>query len=168
MASSGVWENVNALQDTHFWWCLWNIILYNISLPHLFAILVPTCWHICQYVSLMADDIANFFNVGCDRCYSHCSSWKLLGCYSGRYFLLMWLIMATLWDGWWCCHCGRWNSQIFVMTDLTVIVAAGIATLWDNWWCCNCGRWNSHFMWMADVICHCGRWNCYIIDWLML
>ena len=56
-----------ALQDTHFLWCLWNIILYNIIfllkflLAHLYAIVVPICWHSCQYVSLMADGIANFF-----------------------------------------------------------------------------------------------------------
>ena len=35
-------------------------ILFFIILAHLFAIIVPSCWHSCQYVSIMADGIANF------------------------------------------------------------------------------------------------------------
>ena len=54
-----------------------GILFFITLLAHLFAIIVPTCWHSCQYVSMMADGIANFFFVGCDRCYwdSHCSQY---------------------------------------------------------------------------------------------
>ena len=142
-----------ALQDTRIWWCLWNIILYNsiISLAYLFAIIVPTCWHSCQYVSLMAYGIANLFYVGCDRCYCHCSSWKPLGCYTGICFLPLWLIMATLWDGSWCSNCGRWNSHFMWMADVISNVADGIATCM-----------------VADVSANCGRWNSHFLRWLML
>ena len=53
-------------QDTHFLWCMWNFILYNTDF----------CWNYffqmlayLPYVMLMAYVIANFFDVGCDRCY---------------------------------------------------------------------------------------------------
>ena len=99
----------------------------------MFAIIVTICWHSCQCVALVADGIATFF-VCCDRCYCHCGYWKPLGCYDGRCFLPMWL--ANLWDGWYCCHCGMWNSHIFGMTDVIVIVADGITTLRHKAWCC--------------------------------
>ena len=63
MASSGVWQNVILCKKPTFDGVCGMLILYNItiSLVHLFANIVPTCWHSCQYVSLMANSIANFF-----------------------------------------------------------------------------------------------------------
>ena len=88
MDPSGVWENVVLCKTPTFdgvCGILFSIILY-FSLTHLFAIIVPTCWHSCQYVALMADGIAKFSHVGCDKCYCHYTSWKPLGCYNGRCF----------------------------------------------------------------------------------
>ena len=102
-----------------------GIIFFIILLAHLFAIIVPTCWHSCQYVSMMADGIANFFLVGCDRCYCHCISWKPLRCYNDRCFLPMWLIIAI-------------DGIISVADGIATSVMADIIT--------TCGRWNSHFL----------------------
>ena len=95
LASSGVWQNV-MLCKTPTFDGVCGILFFIISFAHLCAMIVPTCWHSCQYVSMMADVIANFCLVGCDRCYCHCSSWKPLRCYNGRCFLPTWLIMAIL------------------------------------------------------------------------
>ena len=40
---------------------VYRLLFFIILLTHLFAIIVPTCWHICQCVSILADGIANFF-----------------------------------------------------------------------------------------------------------
>ena len=110
-----------------------GVLFFIILLAHLFAIIVPTCWHSCQYVSMMADGIANFFFVGCDRCYCHCSSWKPLKplrCYNGRCFL---------------CQCGKlW--PFYEMADDVVIVADGIVTFLLWLMLLSLWRWNSHIV----------------------
>ena len=53
LASSGVWENVMPCKTPTFHGVC-GIIFFIISLAHLLAIIVPTCWHIYQCVSMMA------------------------------------------------------------------------------------------------------------------
>ena len=62
MASSGVWENV-ILCKTPTFDGVCGMLFFTIlsfSMTNLFDIIVPNCWHICQYVLLVADGIANF------------------------------------------------------------------------------------------------------------
>ena len=101
---------------------------------------------------MLADGIANFFLLVVTDVIVTVAVKNHEDVIMADVFLPMWLIMAILWDGWWCCHCGRWNSHIFDMTDVIVIVemelphceiindvatvADGIATYVDSWCYC--------------------------------
>ena len=68
MASSGVWESV-ILSKTPTLDGVCGLLFFTILI--FVGIIFAKCWHICQYVMLMVDGIANFSDVGCDRCYCH-------------------------------------------------------------------------------------------------
>ena len=169
MASSGVWENVILCKTPTFDGVCGMLFFTNINFVwHNYA----NCWHICQYVSLMVDGIANFLMLVVTDVIVTLLVVNQLDVMLADVFA-MWLTIATLLYGWWCCHCGRWNGHIFLLlslwqmekphceiTDDVVTVADGIATVWMadvvaivangistllNGWCYSqCDRWNSH------------------------
>ena len=155
-------------QDTHFRWYMWIVILYiiNFSWNYFCQMLayLPVCYVDGRWYSqlswcwlwqmLLSPIVCEPLDV-IGRCYLPC------GCDMADDF----------------CHCGRWNSHIFVVTDGkphfeiiddVVTVADGKATMWMadviaivvngittliTGWCYNqCSRWNSH---MYDSWCYC-------------
>ena len=73
-----------------------GIICFIILLAHLFAIIVPTLWYSYQYVSMLADAIANFFLFVVTDVILTVAVINHADVVMTGLFLPMWLIMAIL------------------------------------------------------------------------
>ena len=73
-----------------------GIICFIILLAHLGAIIVPTFWHSYQYVSVLADAIANFFLLVVTDVIVTVAVKNHEDVIMADVFLPMWLIMAIL------------------------------------------------------------------------
>ena len=75
---------------------VYGIICFIILLAHLFAIIVPTLRYSYQYVSMLADAIANFFLFVVTDVILPVAVIKNADVVMTDLFLPMWLIMAIL------------------------------------------------------------------------
>ena len=104
-------------QDTHFGWCMWNVILYNIDLDIIFCQMLAYlpkcfCWQMVKptFLVLVMTDVV----IQClwtTWCY-----WQML--------FAMWL-----WYGW----CFFSSIVMDGIVTFVIIVADWKAMLWDNW-----------------------------------
>ena len=94
MASSCILENVmHCKTPTCDGVC--GIICFIISLAHLFTIVVPTFWYSYQYVTMLADAIANFFLLVVTDVIVTVAKQNHEDVIMADLFLPMWLIMVT-------------------------------------------------------------------------
>ena len=96
MASSSVRENVNL--NTHFWWCMWNVILHNFGFDFY-------CKFECMSIFLNIFQ-TNLLWVGVtDVIVTVLNQWKFLAD----------VLFHMLCNGWCCCHCGIYICHYIYM-----------------------------------------------------